>query len=222
MLAALDRFNARHPWSHNDLYTPLVLLHARRLRRAGGTLAVDVGCGTGHLLRSLAPVMPEVHGIEADAPTAATAAAALADLPHVVVEHAPFTTLPERSADLVTLVAVLHHLPLDTALQAVRSALRPRGRLVVVGAYREVAADRPLSLLSLVLNPFIGLLRHPRTASAPPQHMTAPTKAPAETFDEVASVMRQELPGVRIHRALFWRYVAVWTAPQLGGERIGR
>ncbi|MGQ7296411.1 hypothetical protein [Quadrisphaera sp. KR29] len=53
-LSELDRFNARHPWSHNDAYAPLVMHHARRVAASGGSHAVDIGCGTGHLLRRLA------------------------------------------------------------------------------------------------------------------------------------------------------------------------
>jgi len=30
---------------------------------------------------------------------------------------------------------------------------------------------------------------------------------------EVKNAMKTELPGVSVHRGLFWRYVAIWTAP---------
>lgn len=41
---------------------------------------------------------------------------------------------------LVTMVAVLHHLPLAATLRELRAALRPGGRLVVVGCHREDGA----------------------------------------------------------------------------------
>ncbi|MCP2636974.1 hypothetical protein K0817_010440 [Microbacterium sp. HD4P20] len=72
-LAALGRVNAAHPWSHNDAYVRFVLRHARAVRRHGGDTAVDVGCGTGNLLRRLSEVFPKTIGIEPDADTAAIA-----------------------------------------------------------------------------------------------------------------------------------------------------
>lgn len=41
--------------------------------------------------------------------------------------------------------------------------------------------------------------------------MTAPTSEPTETFEQIASIAREMLPGVKIRRGLFWRYTAVWV-----------
>lgn len=213
-LRTLDAVNAHHPWSHNDVYAPVVLHHARRVAAAGGTRAVDVGCGTGRLLRRLAGVLPEVVGVEPDERSARLAASATSDLAGVQVRHAAFEPLPERSVDLVTFVASLHHMPLEPTLTAVRAALRPGGRLVVVGRYRDTPADRYHSWASLALNPLVGLVRHPRRATALPPHMTCPVREPQESFDQIAATVRTVLPGARIRRGLFWRYVAVWTAPR--------
>ncbi|TNM61116.1 methyltransferase domain-containing protein [Streptomyces sp. NP160] len=213
-LRTLDALNARHPWSHDDVYAPVVLHHARRVAAEGGTRAVDVGCGTGNLLRQLARVLPRVTGVEPDERCADLAASATAALPNVEVRHAPFEALPERSVDLLTFVASLHHLPLEPTLAAARVALRPGGRLVVVGCYRDTRADRYHSWVSVALNPLVGLVRHPRTATEHPAHMTAPTREAAEPYVEIAAALRTQLPGVRVRRWLFWRYVAVWTAPR--------
>ena len=45
LVAALNRFNQRHPWSHNDRFHGWVL---RRLPRRRET-ALEVGCGRGEL-----------------------------------------------------------------------------------------------------------------------------------------------------------------------------
>ena len=90
LLAAIDRINQRHPWSHNDAYSGMVVRQAKRTRREGGTTALDVGCGTGNLLRRLAPLFPQVVGIEADTETAAAAAAALVPWPNATVTNANF------------------------------------------------------------------------------------------------------------------------------------
>jgi 2-polyprenyl-3-methyl-5-hydroxy-6-metoxy-1,4-benzoquinol methylase len=211
-LTALARFNDAHPWSHNDVYAPLVLHHARRIRAAGGTKALDVGCGTGNLVRRLAGVFPAVTGIERDVPTAEQAQRATADLTNVRILTQPFNELHEDRYDLITFVAVLHHLPLEATLEKARELLRPGGRLVVVGVSREARADLPWSIASMVLNPIVGIAKHPRRSATAPVHMTAPTAVPTESFEEITLAAKRILPGARLNRSLFWRYTLSWKA----------
>ncbi|MGC4942620.1 class I SAM-dependent methyltransferase [Kribbella sp. DT2] len=211
-LAAVGRFNDAHPWSHNDAYAALVLHHARRVRAAGGTEALDVGCGTGNLVRRLASVFPAVTGIEADVPTAELARRTTEGLANVRILNEPFDASHRNRYDLITFVAVLHHLPLHATLEKVRELLRPGGRLVVVGLSRESPADLPWSVASLILNPVVGVVVHPRRARETPQQMTAPVAMAAESFEEIARTAERVLPGAQLRRALFWRYTLAWTA----------
>lgn len=215
VLSALGRFSDQHPWSHNDAYAPWVLWHAHRIRRRGGSAALDVGCGTGNLLRALAAVLDEVTGIEPDGATAAKARANTARIQNAEVREEPYDLEPlgRPQYDLVTFVAVLHHLPLEQTLRAARSVLRPGGRLVIVGLAKETAADQPWSLASAFLNAVVGAFRHPRRARAAPENMTAPTAEPLETFERIREAVQAVLPGVKIRRSLFWRYTAVWESP---------
>ncbi|WP_353115686.1 class I SAM-dependent methyltransferase [Microbacterium sp.] len=213
VLGWLGRVNDAHPWSHNDRHIPWILREAHAIGRRGGTRALDVGCGTGNLVARLAVELPDVVGLEPDAETAALARSRLAATGNAQVVEGSFADRPDGTWDLVTFVAVLHHLPLAETLATARSLLRPGGRLVVVGVSREAPGDALLSVVSMALNPVVGLVRHPRRAQGRPASMTAPTADAAETFDEIADVMRRELPGVRIRRGLFWRYRARWVAP---------
>lgn len=212
-LATLARFNDAHPWSHNDAYAPFVLHHARRVRAAGGTDALDVGCGTGNLVRRLAGVFPAVTGVERDEPTAEQARRTTADLANVRLLTQPFDELPASSYDLITFVAVLHHLPLEPTLEKAREMLRPGGRLVVVGISREARADLPWSIASMLLNPIVGVAKNPRGSHTTPTHMTAPTAMAAESFEEIVVAAERILPGARLSRSLFWRYRLSWQAP---------
>ncbi|TDW81400.1 methyltransferase family protein [Kribbella pratensis] len=212
-LAALARFNEAHPWSHNDVYAALVLHHARRVRAAGGTEALDVGCGTGNLVHRLAGVFPAVTGVERDVPTAEQARRTTADLANVRILTQPFDEFHASSYDLITFVAVLHHLPLVATLEKARELLRPGGRLVVVGVSREAPADLPWSIASMILNPIVGIAKHPRRSHTIPTHMTAPTAMAAESFEEIAVAAKRILPGARVSRSLFWRYTLSWRAP---------
>lgn len=183
--------------------------HAKRALHEGGTVALDVGCGTGNLLRRLAPLFPRVVGIEADPDTAGRAAAAVLQWPAATVVNANFPA-DSRIYDFVSMVAVLHHLPLKEGVQAARAAVAPGGRLVIVGVYREEASDALLSIISLALNPLIGILLHPRPASQLPPAMSAPTAQATDSYRDIRTALSAELPGVKVHRTLFWRYVATW------------
>lgn len=228
LLASLDRVNRRHPWSHNDHYGGWV---ARRVAAAGARRVLDVGCGTGNLVALLRRTGAAVTGIEPDPAVAVVAEERFAGDPGVAIVRMPFLVpgacaagrdgapdsaggVPGPVWDAVTLVAVLHHLPLEPALRQVRQVLAPGGRLVVVGCFREAGpVDLLAAIPALVANPVVGLLKHPARADAPPVHMTAPTAEPRETLAEIRAVARHILPGARIRRRVFWRYTLVWDAP---------
>ncbi|MCI0156173.1 class I SAM-dependent methyltransferase [Leifsonia shinshuensis] len=212
-LALLGRVNAAHPWSHNDAFAGFVLRQARAVRRGGGGAALDVGCGTGTLLKRLSGVFPTVIGIEPDA-AAAAVAAERCRTSAVRVENRGFGHERPAAYDLIVFVASLHHLALRDALEEARAAVRPGGRVVIVGLARETQADALRSAVSLLLNPLIGLARHPARATRRSAHVHAPTADPAETFEEVRDVVRRVLPGIRLRRRLFWRYTASWSAPR--------
>lgn len=213
-LKALDRFNRAHPWSHNDAYASWVLRQAERARRSGGTAALDVGCGSGNLLRRLSEKFSRVVGLDTDPTMIAHARAATSSLPNVDVINGAFP-FDDRSYDFVSMVAVMHHLPLAEGIDAARAAVAPGGRLAIVGLSREEdRVDLALSLLSLVLNPVIGLIRHPRRAQVVPTAMGAPTAPAIELYTEIRAALQERLPGVRVRRSLFWRYTAIWQAPR--------
>lgn len=212
LLSRLNRFNQRHPWSHNDHYGPWT---AGQVAASGARHVLDVGCGTGNLAALLRRRAVTVTGLEPDPGTARAAAQRFAGDPAVTIVEAGFAGRdPQRRFDAVTVVAVLHHLPLLPTLRELRGCLAPGGRLVVVGCYREAGrADLLASLPALLLNPVMGLVKHPARADAPPLHMTAPTAAPRETLGEIRAAAAQALPGARIRRRLFWRYSLVYDAP---------
>ncbi|RCG15530.1 class I SAM-dependent methyltransferase [Streptomyces diacarni] len=212
----LDRFHRRHPWSHNDHYGPWV---ARQVAAAGARHILDVGCGTGNLAALLRRRAATVTGLEPDRDTARIAAERFADDPSVDIVEADFAGRDIRQRwDAVTLVAVLHHLPLAPTLRELRGCLSPGGRLVVVGCYREAGPIDLLTALPAALaNPVVALVKHPARAAAPPPHMTAPTREPLETLEEIRAAAARELPGARIRRRLFWRYTLVYDAPVAPG-----
>lgn len=212
LLRRLERFNQHHPWSHNDLYGPWVV---RQIAASGAREVLDVGCGTANLIARLHRRVGSVTGLEPDPDAAAVASARFAHTPGVTVTRAGLEGRdPERRWDAITLVAVLHHLPLEPALRELRASLRPGGRLVIVGCHRdEGPADHLAGLVSLLLNPLIGLAKHPTPTAEPPPHMRAPTAEPAQTLTRIRAAAARELPGARVRRRLFWRHTLVYDHP---------
>jgi 2-polyprenyl-3-methyl-5-hydroxy-6-metoxy-1,4-benzoquinol methylase len=208
VLHALERFHADRPWDHNAHFHRWIL---RQLPRRVGS-ALDVGCGSGDLARLLAGRAERVHGVDADpaiiararelTPTGVPVTYTAADAPAV---------LPDGPYDVITCVAVVHHLPFTRALEAFRDHLAPGGTLVIVGVSRErTPVDRLLSVVSVPLNIVMALLKNRGRPVPRPVSMTARTRPPDMTFPEIVRAARTVLPGARLRRRLFWRYTLVW------------
>jgi len=214
----LVRVNARHPWNHNEHFHGWILRNLPARRRA----AIDVGCGTGVLAGKLAPHFARVTGIDADAGMAAAATARLARDPRVAIRRCGFgefaAAAGDGEADLITMVAVLHHLDLDPTLARIPGLLAPGGRLLVVGLARvDSLPDLAVDLVSAAANPVMGLIKHPRPArpSAGPSvgQPVMPVRDPAITLAEIAAAASAHLPGGTVRRRLFFRYTLRWDKP---------
>lgn len=206
-----DAWMREHPWDHDAHH------HRWILRRLPGRVdrALDVGCGTGEFARRLAGSARHVDAVDRDARVVATARGLTTDLPvdYRVGDLADLD--PEPRYDVVTALAVLHHVPFEPALGRLRGLLAPGGTLVVLGVYREESrSDVALSLLAVPANLVVGWaknLRRRRVAGS------APTAPAVSTLTEVRAAAARQTPGARIRRHLFWRYSLVFSAPAREG-----
>jgi ubiquinone/menaquinone biosynthesis C-methylase UbiE len=216
---ALAKINARHPWNHNDHFHGWILrnLPARR------GVAVDVGCGKGVLAGKLATQFAQVTGIDRNAGMTAAASARLRGVRQVSIQRCDFAdfgaTIGDDGADLITMVAVLHHLDLDEALTRIPRLVAPGGRLLVVGLARpDSLADLAFDVVSGAANPVMGMIKHPKPVR-PPEHTpdtqpVVPVMDPATTFAEIEKAARAHLPGSTVRRRLFFRYTLLWEKPR--------
>lgn len=207
----LHLLNQRHPWNHNEHFHRWILrnLPARRRR------ALDLGCGTGALVQQLAPRFDHVTGIDLDEGMVAAARARLAGHPGVTIQLGSLDDAGRGNLDLITLVAVLHHLDLADTLVRIPLLLAPGGRLLVVGlAQVSSPTDVAIDCVSAVANPVIGLLKHPRRAGPHPDNQPVmPIKDPTTTYAEVVTAAKAHLPGASVRRRLFFRHTLSWTKP---------
>lgn len=197
-------------WDHNAHYHRwLVRQRPRDVQRT-----LDVGCGHGTLACRLAGAGIRVDAVDVSPRMIELAATRCSHrevrwlLGDVLDAGLP---LARERYDAVTAVASLHHLPLRPALARLAGLVRPGGVLAVVGLYRPVThSDRALGVLALPANAVVGLALALTGRAGRPYDLDMPVRAPRESLAEVAEAAGEVLPGARLRRALFWRYLLVW------------
>ncbi|WP_432544472.1 class I SAM-dependent methyltransferase [Kineococcus sp. SYSU DK002] len=211
--ARCDEWNRRHAWDHNAHHHGWL---ERHLPARAGT-ALDVGCGTGDLVRRLSRRAGHVTGLDVDPAVVATARDLSRGWDGVAFRCGDLLTadLP-GGYDVVTAVAVLHHVPLEPALVRLRELLAPGGTLLVVGLYRGATpSDHLLSAVAVPTNLVVGAVRG---SARPPVALSAPTAPATATLREVRDAAGRWTPGAVVRRHLFWRYSLRWRAPTRGGR----
>ncbi len=194
-------------WNHNTAYHPWIRRTAARHRHRD---LLDVGCGDGLLMERLTPTLRSVTGIEPDAAAITRAERRLAAVPNATLVRTGFAEYEPGGArfDVITFVASLHHLPLRETLERAAGLLRPGGDLLVVGlAANRSPLDWVFSGLSLPLAR-LGSLLHRETAD-----IGVPTAQPRESLAEIRDAAAVALPGARIRRGVYYRYLLRWTKP---------
>jgi SAM-dependent methyltransferase len=129
---------------------------ARVIDVTGVALAVDVGGGTGQLVRELLRANDGLSGMVLDLPQAAAAARRAAEAEGLGARFSAeagdfFAAVP--AADLYLLKAVLHDWDDDACVRILRNcraAARPGARLIVIeNVIRDLARDRFATLLDM-------------------------------------------------------------------------
>lgn len=205
----LDGVNARHPWSHNDYFHSWILANLPTVRGS----ALDVGCGRGGLVAALSPHFDRVLGTDIDARMRDVAASRCGGLGNVRISGEQLSEL-EAPFDLITMVAVLHHLDVRGALLEVRRLLAPGGRFLVVGLARPSSTvDQLWDLWSALTNPVLGFLHHPWPSPGGQPPDPFPVQDPTLTYDELRRLIVEVMPGATMRRRIGFRHTISWTKP---------
>ncbi len=109
-----------------------------------GKHIADLGCGTGHLLPSLAATGAHVTGVDREEAMLEVARERVAALPDVELRRGLLDAvpLPDRSVDLVVVAFVLHHIrDLPPVFAEVARVLAPGGRVVLLDMVAHDRAD---------------------------------------------------------------------------------
>lgn len=174
---------------------------------ASARTALDVGCGEGFAARALAARGLAVTAIDVDAPSLALAREQ--DTAGIAYVEADFmaTDLP-GPFDVITILAVLHHLPMEAALERIRAVLAPGGTLLIVGlAASDLPRDAGWEVAAVVAHN-LGRLRRSEWEQPSPTLWPPPV-----SYREVCDAAARILPGSSFRRRVKWRYTLTWTKP---------
>ena len=195
-------------WNHNDHY------HNYLLNQLPSEInrALDVGCGLGVFASKLAQRAKLVDAIDADEITIMEASK-IHNVPNVYYQCADLldVDLQYNSYDVIVSIASLHHMNIEAALSKMNLLLRPSGKLLILGLYKEITVtDYTYSLISVPLN-YIYLRRYRSIAST--MGYKAPVRPAKLSLKQIKLVANSIIPGYKIKRHLFWRYSLIWKKP---------
>jgi SAM-dependent methyltransferase len=129
--------------------------------------------------------------------------------------------LPDGTYDAVLSSSLLHHLDLQEALPRMARWLRPGGVLAAVAPPRidlprelpvelgAIACHQALGVAFASLRPLTGRNLFHQEAT----HDAMPVQDPVLTLRQVREAAEHLLPGVRLRRYVFWRYLLTWRKP---------
>lgn len=187
-------------------------LHAfERLIRevpAGAQSGLDVGCGEGETARMLRRRVPSVVGVDPHEASVVEARAYGDDIEYKLgaIET---VDLPRGAFDVVSAVAMLHHVDHGAALQRLSELLTPGGILLVVG----FARSRSASDYARDARDAVAIRRHTLTKSV--WDTPAPKIWPPPlSYEQARAASHEVLPDARFVRVPYFRFGLTWVKKQ--------
>lgn len=190
-------------WNSN-LHAFEILL---RLVPDGAQRALDVGCGEGETARRLRTRVESVVGIDPDRESIEEAQARDDDIEYHVGSLGE-VDLADASFDIVSSVAMLHHVDHVTGLTQLAQLVRPGGMLLIVG----LARSRSPRDFVRDGRDALAIRRHTLTEGV--WETPAPKLWPPPlTYSETRAASLATLPDARFENLPYFRYGLTWRAP---------
>jgi 2-polyprenyl-3-methyl-5-hydroxy-6-metoxy-1,4-benzoquinol methylase len=192
-------------WNHNAHFHSYLLHHLpNKIKRA-----LDIGCGLGLFAVKLAERSELVDALDVDR-AILKEALTLHNASNISYQQVDFleADLPKDSYDAIVSIASLHHMDLEAALEKMKALLRPSGKLLILGLYRErTILDYMYSIISVPLNIFYS---NRRRESQLMHENVAPTRSAQLSLKQIKAAANNLIPGFLLQRHLFWRYSLIW------------
>ena len=204
-------------WDHNARYHRLLLRqmppHAQRV--------LDVGCDTGSFATQLAQRAEQVDALDRSDQMIDRARKRTPDNVACVLADVLTDPLPGDGYDAIFSISALHHMPLSDVLPKLAAALRPGGVLAAIALPRlDLPHELPVEIAAMIGNRVLGAVIAARLAlgrgdgyvKSPDPSMPVEMNPPL-TVREAAAQVTELLPGARVRRLLYWRYLLLWQKP---------
>jgi SAM-dependent methyltransferase len=205
-------------WDHNAYYHRLLLRQMpQRCRRV-----LDVGCGAGAFAAQLAQRSEQVDALDRSAEMIEEAERRMPGNVNCVLADVLAGPLPGKDYDAIFSISALHHMPLQDALRVLGAALRPGGVLAAIALPRpDLRHELPVEIVAAAGHRLLGAVflaerllgSNGGFAKDPARPAMPVVMDPPLTTREVAGQAAAVLPGVRVRRLLFWRYLLIWHRP---------
>jgi SAM-dependent methyltransferase len=210
-------------WDHNAYYQRLLLRQLPQSRQR----VLDVGCGAGAFAARLAQRCEQVDAVDRSAAMIEEAKRRTPGNVNCVLADVLTDPLPGKDYDAILSITALHHMPLPDALPVLAAALRPGGVLAAVALPRtDLPRELPVELAAAAGHRLLGTaflasrsLGGNSAFGKDSAHEDMPVVMdPTLTTREVARQAAAVLPGVRVRRLVFWRYLLLWRKPVTAGR----
>lgn len=189
-----------HRWNSNLHAFDALLGHVP----AGATRGLDVGCGEGETARRLRQRVASVVALDPHEPSIVEARSYDDDIDYRLGDLES-TDLPSASFDVVSAVAMLHHLDLSEGLRRLADLVAPGGQLLIVG----LARSRSLQDYGRDARDAVMIRRHTMTKHV--WDTPAPKVWPPPlTYPQTERVCRTVLPDATFRRVPYFRYALTW------------
>jgi SAM-dependent methyltransferase len=208
-------------WDHNAYYERLLLRYLPRPCER----VLDVGCGAGALAARLAERAAHVDALDRSPVMIEAARRAVPANVTCILGDVLREPLPAAHYDAIVSDTALHHMPLADVLPRLAAAQRPGGVLAAVALPRldlprEVPAELAAAVGYRVLGTAFAVLRaggRGRWYERPASHAAMPMVLdPPLTTRLVRAAAAAVLPGARVRRLAYWRYLLVWQRGEPG------
>lgn len=211
-------------WDHNAFYHRLLLRQMPpRCQRV-----LDAGCGAGALAAQLAQRSEQVDALDRSEAMIEEAKRRTPGNVNCVLADVLAGPLPGKDYDAIFSISALHHMPLQDSLPVLAAALRPGGVLAAIALpRRDLRHELPVEIAGAAGHRLLGAIFLVRRSVGSNGGFAKDSARPAMpvvmdpplTSREVARQAATVLPGVRVRRLLFWRYLLTWQKPVIPGGR---
>ncbi|HEX2926522.1 MAG TPA: class I SAM-dependent methyltransferase [Ruminiclostridium sp.] len=203
-------------WNHNNCYFGSLMKHVSE----DCELILEIGCGKGELSNLLSKRSEHVIGVDlADRMIEKAISRYGYKNIDFICKNILDMSFGENSFDVIITTATAHHLPYEWLLLFAKRHLRPGGKLIILDLYKsKTLSDMFFNIFAVVPNIFMNLV-HNHSIQKDDEHSRDVWRRHGEhdtymTLNEIRDLAEEHLPGFKMKRKLFWRYLLVWGKPK--------